>query len=130
MKTMNRRAAAIVGAGVLMIAVGAVGAGSTVASAGNKPAQNSAPPAASAVMTAPAQQTPVPASVNQTASKAGGAKTSAQSKKTSVKASAGQKKAAVKTTQTKAQLKRANSQAKVSAKKGAIPAKTANRVRG
>jgi hypothetical protein len=48
MKTMNRRAAAIVGAGVLMIAVGAVGAGSTVASATNKPAQNSVPPAASA----------------------------------------------------------------------------------
>jgi hypothetical protein len=46
MRTMNKRAAAIISAGVLMIGIGAVGASSATANGNDRPVKSSSPPPA------------------------------------------------------------------------------------
>ena len=103
---MNRRAVAIVGAGVLMIAVGAVGASSAAANADNQPATGGTPAAMLDQMT------------NQQAKGA-----AAMTKATGAKAAAPQKKASVRA----APQKKANGQAKATARGRALQAKSSSR---
>jgi hypothetical protein len=127
---MNRRIAAIVGTGVLVLGVGAVGASSALASQTAKPVKGSAPLAASASTRPPLKQSSTKMVTNgkkSAATKKAAVKSSAQLKKSSVTAAAQTKKGGI---QTRAQQKNANGQAKATTAKQSMKVHSGQRVRG